>query len=397
MFLEILAACVLGILAGVFTGLFPGVHINLVAASLLALSPILLEFLAPITLASFLVAMAITHTFLDTIPSIFLGVPEEETALSILPGHELLLEGRGYEAVRLTAIGSLAALFIILLISPLYIWLLPRYYPVMQNYMAFILLGAVGFLILRDEKKVFALFLFLLSGLLGIFTLNLTVINQPLLPLLSGLFGSSLLAISFIKKTKIPKQNFGVEDKVRGTGAAMFSSFISGSLVSFLPGLGAAQGAVIGSSFTKLSKKAFLILLGAISTVTMGLGFTALFAIEKPRHGVAVATGKILEYFTMNHLFLLFAVMLLAGGLAFLLTIKIAEVFATKIYKVNYRKLSFVVIAVIILLCIFISGWLSLIVLVTGTGIGILSSIFGVKKMHLMGCLILPVILYFLF
>ena len=396
MFLEILLAVLAGLIIGIFTGLFPGAHINLVAIMLVSISPALLKFVAPIALVSFLVSMAITHTFLDILPSIFLGVPKEETALSILPGHELLLQGRGYEAVRLSSIGSLAALFVILIISPLYIWLLPKYYPLFQEYMAFILIGAAGFLILRDEKKFLALLLFSLSGILGIFTLSLTLIKQPLLPLLSGLFGSSLLMMSFIKKSRIPRQNFEYEEKVQGTRGALTSSILSGSIVSFLPGLGAAQGAVLGSSFTKLNKKAFLILLGAVSTITMGLGFTALYVLSKPRHGVAVATGKILDYFSLNHLLLLFAVMLFAGGIAFLLTLKTAKIFARQMSKVNYSKLSFWILGLIVLLCILVSGPVSLLVLATGTAIGILCSALGIRKMHLMGCLILPVILYFL-
>ena len=300
MFLEILVAAIIGILAGILTGLFPGIHVNLVAVAILASAPFLLQYFPAIIIASFLVAMAIVHTFLDTIPAIFLGVPEEETALSILPGHEMLLKGKGYEAIRLTVIGSLFGIFIILFISPLYLLFLPKYYPAFQNGMAYILIAVSAFLILRDDKKLFSFILFMLSGILGIFALSLTAINQPLFPLLSGLFGSSLLTISFLKRVKIPKQNFKVEKRVKGTFHALFASIISGSLVSFLPGLGASQGAVIGSSFTKLNRKAFLILLGAISTITMGLGFTALYAISRPRHGVAVAIGKLPRVFHLK-------------------------------------------------------------------------------------------------
>lgn len=396
MFLEILVAAIIGILAGILTGLFPGIHVNLVAITILASSAFLLQYFPVIIIASFLVAMAIVHTFLDTIPAIFLGVPEEETALSILPGHEMLLKGRGYEAIRLTVIGSLFGIFIILLISPLYLLFLPKYYPAFQNSMAYILIAVSAFLILRDDKRMFAFILFMLSGILGIFTLSLTAIKQPLFPLLSGLFGSSLLTISFLKRVKIPKQNFKVEKKVKGTFHALFASIISGSLVSFLPGLGASQGAVIGSSFTKLNRKAFLILLGAISTVTMGLGFTALYAIARPRHGVAVAVGKLLEFFTLDHLLLLLAVMLFVGGLSVFLTLAFAKLFARKIYKFNYSKLSIFILLFIVVLSVLISGFYSLLILITGTAIGITASILGVKKMHLMGCLILPVIFFFL-
>jgi len=396
MFLEILLAVIIGILAGTFTGLFPGIHVNLVAITIVASAPLLLQYFGLIQLISFLVSMAITHTFLDTIPAIFLGIPEESTALSVLPGHELVLKGRGYEAVRLTVIGSFFGIFIILIISPLYLFILPKYYPFLQNYMAHILIVVSSFLILRDKKKLLAFSMFILSGVLGIFALSLTVIKQPLFPLLSGLFGSSLIIISFIKNVKIPKQNFKIKTKVNGTFSALLASIISGSLVSFLPGLGAAQGAVIGSSFTKLNKKAFLILLGTISTVTMGLGFTALYAISRPRHGVAVAIGELLEFSQIPHFILILTIMIFVGGIAVFLSLMFAKIFAKNIYKFNYRKLSSIILLLIFILSIIISGWYSLIILVTGTAIGIVASILGVRKMHLMGCLILPIIFFFL-
>ena len=101
MIIEIILASVIGILCGVFTGLMPGIHINLVA-SFLILSLNKFDFLPALSLTAFIVSMSITHTFLDFIPAIFLGAPEEDTFLSILPGHELVQEGKGYVAVILT-------------------------------------------------------------------------------------------------------------------------------------------------------------------------------------------------------------------------------------------------------------------------------------------------------
>ncbi|MBU2496726.1 MAG: tripartite tricarboxylate transporter permease [Nanoarchaeota archaeon] len=396
MWLEIIIFSIIGIIAGTFTGLFPGIHINLVAASLLAFSVILLQYFSPLIIAVFVVSMAITHTFLDVLPAIFLGVPEEETALSVLPGHEMLLKGRGYEAVRLTVIGSIFGIFIIIFILPFYLYFLPKYYEFLSKIMAYILIAVSAFLILRDEKKFFAFFLFMLSGILGIFTLNFYAIKQPLFPLLGGLFGTSLLAISFMKKVKIPKQNFRIQRKVQGIPSVLFSSIISGALVSFLPGLGASQGAVIGSSITKLNRKSFLVLIGAISTITMGLGFVALYTISKPRHGAAVVVGKFLENFSLMHLLLFISIMLFVSGFAVFLTLALAKFFAKKIYKLNYSRISLVMIVFITLLSIIISGWYSLLILLIGTSIGILASILGIRKMHLMGCLIVPVILLFL-
>ena len=114
----------LGTFLGVLTGLIPGLHVNNIAVIMLSIAPALLvslmflnqfgipEVFIPLLLAITIVSMSIAHTFLDFIPSTFLGAPEGETALSVLPAHSMLLEGRGYEAVMLSAIGSLGGVII---------------------------------------------------------------------------------------------------------------------------------------------------------------------------------------------------------------------------------------------------------------------------------------------
>ena len=87
-----------------------------------AFSPLLLNYTSPLGLAVFIISMSITHTFLDSIPSIFLGAPDADMAMAILPGHQLLLEGRGFEAVKLTVIGSLLCLLLGILIVPVLVF-----------------------------------------------------------------------------------------------------------------------------------------------------------------------------------------------------------------------------------------------------------------------------------
>ena len=53
------------------------------------------------------------------------------------------------------------------------------------------------------------------------------------------------------------------------------------------------------------------------------------------------------------------------------------------------------IIGFITLLTFFFDGFIGLTILITATAIGILASSWGIGKNHLMGCLILPVILYF--
>ncbi len=397
--LQILIALLLGLVAGCITGLIPGVHINLIALLLFTSSAFFLQYATPLVLIVFIISMAITHTFLDFIPSIFLGAPDDDTALSVLPGHKLLLKGQGYGAIKLTLIGSFFALFLILVMTPIFIFGLPKAYPFIKQYMAFILIAASGFLILKEKKsRSWALALFLLSGILGVATLNLAVIRQPLFPLLSGLFGVSLLTVSFLRNVKIPAQKITrIKIKPKESVKALGASIVAGPLVSFLPGLGPAQAAVIGSEIAgKLSRKGFLVLLGAINTLVMGLSFVALYVIQKPRTGAAVAVGKLLETFSINHLLLFLTVALVAGCIAVFLTLGFAKLFALNIPRLNYRYLCLGIIALIAALTIPLSGLLGLLVLFTATSIGLVAALKRVRRMHLMGCLLVPVILWFL-
>lgn len=96
-------ACLIGVICGVITGI---IHVNTVGAFVFASSIFLLELFSPTFLVVFLLSMSISHSMIDFLPSIFLGVPEEGTVLSILPGHYFMLHGRGREAVRLVTIGG---------------------------------------------------------------------------------------------------------------------------------------------------------------------------------------------------------------------------------------------------------------------------------------------------
>lgn len=395
-FIDILIASLLGLIFGIICGLLPGIHINLVSIILFSLSSFLLGITSPIILMVFIVSMSISQCFLDFIPSIFLGAPDENTALSILPGHRFLLEGKGYGAIKLTAIGGLFGLLLALAISPFLIFVVPIIYPYVTKIMPLILTIISLFLIMSEEKIFPASFIFLISGILGFIVLNFGIVNEPLLPLFTSLFGIPLLVISIFEKVKIPEQKIiSIKISKKETIKTLIKSLFSSPLVSFLPGVGSSQAAVIANVFGKISEKAFLILLGAINIIVMVLGFVALFSINKPRTGSAVIIGKLIPEFGFTQLLICLAVALFIGGFSFLICLFFARNFAKIISKINYQKLCLTIIFFVTVLCIIVSGWFSLIILITGTSIGILCSKLGVKKINLMGCLLIPVILYY--
>jgi putative membrane protein len=395
MLLELIVTVLLGILVGTFTGLIPGIHINLIGLFLISLSSSLFFSIEPIYLIVFIVSMAITHTFIDFIPSVFLGCPDTDTELSVLPGHELLKKGRGYEAVMLTAYGSLAALLILIFYCVPFIFLISKTYEIIKDFILFLLIIVSILLISLEKKKDKALFVFLLTGFLGLCVLNNEAINQPLLPLLTGLFGSSMLILSIKDKIEIPKQKIS-KIKIKMIKPLLGAS-IASPLCSFLPGLGSGQAAIIGNILSKTDKKGFLVLLGATNTLVMSFSFVSLYIISKTRTGAAVAIKEIIGKISTEILILILLTVIFSGIIAFFLTIFLAKFFSSRIEKVNYTFLSLSTLLVLIILVYFISGFYGLLILIISTFTGIYCIGLRVRRTHMMGCLLLPVIIWYLF
>lgn len=402
MIIELAVALIIGVIIGTFTGLTPGIHINLVAFFLLSLlSSSFFSSLSPLIFVVFIAAMSITHTFIDFIPSIFLGAPDEDSALSVLPGHEMLIKGKGYEAVILTLFGSIIGIVLILLFSPLFILFLPTIYNYAARIMPFILILASCFLFYFEKKnRLWAIIIFFLAGFLGIATLNLNL-TEPLLPLLTGLFGASSLITSISKKQELPKQKIIKLKEIKIPRKSFFksisASIIASPLCSFLPGLGSGQAAVIGSEVTgDLDKKEFLILLGSINTIVMGLSFVTLYTIQKSRTGSAVAISKLLETFSLNNLLIILTAVFISGIFAFFLTIFIAKIFSKNILKIRYNKLSLGILIFLSAIILIFSGFIGFLVFIVSTFTGLTCIYTGVRRTHLMGCLLLPTILIYL-
>ena len=395
MLLEILLFLFLGIIFGTLTGLIPGIHINLVGIFIVSISTTLLLNIDPTYLIVFITSMAIAHTFVDFIPSIFLGCPDTDTELSILPGHELLKQGLGYQAILLTCYGSLAAIFLLLLISLPSSILISKFYPTIQNLIPYFLISISILLISIEKQKIPAIIIFTLAGTLGFSALNFSLIKEPLLPLLTGLFGSSLLITSIKNKTKIPKQEIS-KPKIKLI-RPLIGSVIASPICSFLPGTGSGQAAIIGNTLTKNSREQFLVLIGATNTLVMGFSFLSLYLISKTRTGAAVAIQQIIHTLNYKILILILSTTLIAGIFSFFLTIYLAKIFSTKIENLNYTKLSLLILIFLTILIFLISTIYGILIFISATLLGIFCIKIGVRKTNMMGCLLIPTIIFYLF
>ncbi len=399
--IEFLIFALIGCFFGIITGVTPGIHINLVAVILLAVSHYLFKYFSPVSVACLIVSMSITHTFLDFIPSIFLGAPDDDTALSVLPGHKLLLRGMAYEAVRLTLIGSLFSLIITIALIPLLLKIIPWIYLNIKSYIGWILLAVVLYMIFKsgNPNKIFwSAFVFLLSGIFGLITFNLGL-KDPLFPMFSGMFGISMLFMSIFEKVVIPTQRVTemIKLKKKNIAKALGASVFSGTLVSIFPGLGPAQAAVMGSQIVgRIGIYSYLILIGGINTVSMLIALVTTFTINKARNGSIAVVQQMLGSTDMKYLVVFVAVALIAGGIATFLCLWLTKIFATLINIINYQLLCVIIISLILSLVFYFSGFLGLIVLIVSTLIGFIPPLIPVPRTQMMGCLLLPVILYFI-
>jgi putative membrane protein len=393
---EILLAIAVGVTAGTVTGITPGIHVNLVAAALFALSPFLLNYASALSLAVFIIALAVTHSFLDTIPSIYLGAPDEENALSVLPGQRMLLRGEAYQAVKITILGAFAGLIIAICLIPLFILIANKIYPLLKPYLAYLLLGIIAFMILREKQKFWSFLLFILSGALGVLTFSIPNLKEPMFPLLSGLFGVSGLLLSFFDNTSIPEQKISkeIDMKIEELVKIICASSIGVFFIQFFPGTGPSQGAVISSQIIKnIKDKGYLALVGAMGTMSVIFSLVTFYTLGKAKDGSIVVISKLMQI-SFGSFFVLVSTFLTAGSIAVFLVLFLSKKFSKLIVKVNYKVLVLSIIGFIILMGIILNGPIGILVLITSTAIGLIAPLKNIGRNHAMGCLLVPVLIY---
>ncbi len=392
MFILILLSILLGITIGIITGIIPGLHPNTVFVMIISLLPLIN---LPIQcMLVFVVSLAITNTFTDFLPSIIFGAPEPSTSLSVLPGHRMLLSGRGYEALFLTVVGGLSASIVITLVLPLITYLVPLLYNNIHNYIHIILAIIVLWMVLIEKgaDKIYAFFIFVFSGVVGIITLGVS--DSVLFPSLSGLFGLSTIIIGLMGRTVIPPQEITdnvVCDYKKGT----IASILSGMLVGILPGIGSTQAGIITSQLFKGKIKEFLMALGGINTANIIYTIIVFYSLGKIRSGSAWALSQISTKISFNDMILVILTIIVASCLSSILTLSIGKRIIGKVDKFPYKLISVLIVACILLFTITLSGVFGIVVLFTCTFLGIFTILLGINRTHLMGFLILPTILYF--
>jgi TctA family transporter len=105
--------------------------------------------------------------------------------------------------------------------------------------------------------------------------------------------------------------------------------------------------------------------------------------------------SQVIDHFTFSDVCLLIVVGILTSLISGLLTIKVSKFLVNRMKNLNYTKvMSFTFLTLIALVFIF-SGFIGMLVSVTGMFLGLLTISLGIKRTHLMGYLLFPTIIYF--
>jgi putative membrane protein len=396
--IEILLGTLIGVMLGTISGIIPGVHANTLAGVLLSLQVALLSFFSPLVLAGAMFAALITHTFVDSIPSTFLGIPDADTSLAVLPAHALCLEGNGEEAVRIAALGSACAMVIAVPLSIICFFLLPALQPYFDWWIGILLIATMGYMIVTSECPGWALALVCVSGILGIFALRYAFLSWHtlagssaiLMPLLTGLFGISVLLTA--SQGTMPEQHFrGIRMEDRTIMKYSALGTVAGVAVGWLPGLSTASANSVLASFIGYEKnrRTYILATSAANTSNAFIGLAALFALSRMRNGVMVAISE-LPLPTMSELTV---IGVLAACAAYGITVVLSRS-ASRFNGIDGGMLNHAVIAFIIILCILLTGPFGVVILILATALGLVPHLVNVPRVFCMGAIIVPVILY---
>jgi putative membrane protein len=285
-------------------------------------------------------------------------------------------------------------------------------------------------------KRAMAAGVFLLAGLLGVALLsnpgmasrNLFLFKIPsvdqstilLFPLFTGLFGLSTLILSMMDAPEIPEQkldNVRVKLSLRQQSKGIVSGCAASS-ASWFPGVSAAISTIISVFLHKGSEdkdiedpesetetQQFLVSVSAVNTSVALFNLMALFVIMKSRSGAmksveGIMASNLTVWEPLSSVPMALTALLLSALIAAIVSIFLAlffgKLFAKYCSRMNYPRLVKGVIIFLVFMVLLFSGVLGLAILVISTCVGMIPPLIGVKRVHLMGCLIVPVILFFL-
>ncbi len=383
---------------GVISGLIPGLHANNFAMLLVAVAPAIPA--NPLFVGVAMLAAGVVHSFVDAVPALAIGVPDADMAVMALPGHRLVLEGRGREALRLSALGSILAVILAVPFAvPITIGMMLIYDQLMAHVTVILLAVVLGLILTEPSIRagLGGLLSFSMAAMLGELTLDMNPsapldAGDMLSPIFAGLFGAPTL-IDASKGAGVPPQH---RPTIRSTRRLILmtaaAGTVSGAIVGFLPGISAAIAAVAVLALVPGSggDRGYVVATSGVDTSNTIFALFALAAFGAPRSGIIVAYEELGAPVELGILVLATVV---AGCIGYLVVVSIGDRYLDIIGALDYTRLSIVLLAGLAILSFLFAGIAGIAVYLISTMIGLVPLRIGGRRVHLMGVLIGPILL----
>jgi putative membrane protein len=421
-----MAARILWALAGVGCAAvlapLPGLHIYNVAALLLLLLESGRLTLASETTAFLFLGMVTGYAVLNTLASVFLSTPDETTLFLMLPGQRYLRRRRGYEAVVLSGVGSLAGLAALALLTPVAASWLPPIRTILQPHLPWLLWTVIAYMLLSEWPKgsgrapagwarwwdgwrslLAGLATFLLSGLLGLILMTrpltpVAVAYQNLMPAFIGLFAVPWILQNLRARVQLPDQHRCVSVDLSAAawlhGGA--SGILGGLFAAFFPVVTGGIGSFLaGHATAQRDERAFLVSQGAAKVAYYVGGYLLFFVpgLHVTRGGMAWMLSTRYASITPARFYEAALAALLAGTVAFFLLLGWARVMARVVSRVPYPVVNGITLGVLVALVLGLIGPVGLAIMVVASAIGFIPVLWGSRRMNAMGILLLPIAL----
>ncbi|MFW5916823.1 MAG: tripartite tricarboxylate transporter permease [Halorubrum sp.] len=382
---------------GAVSGLVPGLHANNFALLLAGFAPSVPA--DPLLVGIAMLGAGVVHSFLDIVPALALGVPDAATAIAALPGHRLVVAGRGREALRLSAVGSGVAVALAVPLSVPITWVMVRGYPTVRAHLPLLLTVVAAFLVLTESSKraaVGGLVAFLASAALGLATLDVDPaapldVGGVLAPLFAGLFGAPVLVDALGGEGVPPQADARITMGSRDLCVSAGAGSLAGAVVGYVPGVSAAIAAVAAMPAIPPSEgdRGFVVATSGANTANTVFALFALVALGTPRTGVTVAIDRADVPFALPILLVATAA---AAACGFTLVLLVGDAYLRIVGNADYTRLSIGVLGLLVALSFAFAGAFGVVVFVLAGALGLVPPRLGARRVHLMGVLIGPLI-----
>lgn len=439
---------ILGALTGGMTGLIPGLHPNTLAILLIGLPqvtgfmmniPIADELQASISgamiLGSFLIGVLIAHSFMEIVPTAMMGVVGDDTAVALLPAQRLFAMGRADLLIESVIIGGLGATLIFaLLIFPLRVVMgdPTEGYSLIKSFMGILLIAICSIVLFssrKSKKLVRSLFLFVSSGALGIFVLQLKIPNyvtntllgdhwsaEPSMFLLAAFAGffaiPSILHSSRMEGGSRQYQPTSTEELFKASKLrSICRGILPSILVGWIPGITNAYATALALSFRRRRQLhlegayRYIITYSATNIGGAVQAVLALATIFRPRNGTLEAIASLTSWTELGWTELAsppitVAIFLWSAGLASVVGSLLFSIIGRRVllssrggFHWSFRA---VVLIFLLILILWSSGPIGYLVMLPSIILGSYAIASGAPRIHLMGFLLIPVIIYFI-